>query len=251
MNYKINDAHIHLGNSSIINQKLLVKDIENFRTKYNIDNIMLMSLDKDIDKNNKKIIELSKKSKHIHGLYWIQKNRINEDIKILEQEIGNGLVGVKFHGVFENQKVSAKIYEPIMKVLSDKKAILLVHCGRFKDGSPLSNSSFVHAIKVAKKFENIKIILAHMGGNDTSVVRKALDAAKNIPNAYFDTSGISTPFRVELGVKAIGAKRIIFGSDFPWCSLRGMYYGVEDAMISDNAKSLILNKNFLNILPKN
>jgi uncharacterized protein len=248
MNYKINDAHVHLGHSSVINQKLLVKDIKNFRKSYKIDNIMLMSLDKDIDKNNKTIIKLSKKFEYIHGLYWIQKNRIEEDIHILEKEIGNGLVGVKFHGVFENEKVSAKIYEPIMKVLSEKKAILLIHCGRFKDGSPQSNSSFVHALKIAKKFNKIKVILAHMGGNDTSVVKKAITAAKDIPNAYFDTSGISTPFRVEFGVKTIGAKRIIFGSDFPWCSLRGMYYGVEDALISDNAKSLILYKNFLRIL---
>jgi len=249
MNYKINDAHVHLGYSSIINQKLLIKDIKNFRSKYNIDNLMLMSLDKDINKNNKTIIELSKKSEYIHGLYWIQKTRIKKDVQILEKEISNGLVGVKFHGVFENQKVSAKIYEPVMEVLADKKAILLIHCGRFKDGSPLSNSSYVHALKIAKKFSKIKVILAHMGGNDTSVVKKAITAAKDIPNAYFDTSGISTPFRVELGVKTIGAKRIIFGSDFPWCSLRGMYYGVEDALISENAKSLILYKNFLKILP--
>ena len=248
---KINDIHVHLGNSSIISQKLVVKDIKNFRRKYNIDNMMLFTLDRNIDKNNKKIIELSKKFEYIHGLYWIQKNRIKEDVKILEKELGNGLVGVKFHGVFEKQKVSAKIYEPIMKVLDKKNAILLIHCGRFKDGSPLSNSSFIHALTVAKKFQNIKVILAHMGGNDTSVVRKALEAAKEIPNAYFDTSGISTPFRVELGVKKVGANRIIFGSDFPWCSFRGMYYGVEDALISERSKSLILNKNFLRLISKN
>ncbi|WP_299290916.1 amidohydrolase family protein [Nitrosopumilus sp.] len=251
MKLKVNDVHVHLGSSSIINQKLLVKDIKNFRKKYNIDNIMLFTLDRDIDKNNKKVIELAKKYEYVHGLYWIQKTRIKEDVKILEQELGNGLVGVKFHGVFEKEKVSAKIYEPIMKVLDKKKAILLIHCGRFKDGSPLSNSSFVHGLTVAKKFQNIKVILAHMGGNDTSVVRKALESAKNIPNAYFDTSGISTPFRVELGIKKVGPKRIIFGSDFPWCSFRGMFYGVEDALISKHAKSLILNKNFLRLISKN
>jgi len=248
MNYKINDVHVHLGYSSIINQKLLIKDIRNFRSKFNIDNFMLMSLDVDMNKNNKTIMELSKKSEYIHGLYWVQKTRIKEDVQILEKEIGNGLVGVKFHGVFENQKVSAKIYEPIMELLADKKAILLIHCGRFKDGSPLSNSSYVHALKIAKKFHKIKVILAHMGGNDTCVVKKAIKAAKNIPNAYFDTSGISTPYRVELGVKMVGAERIIFGSDFPWCSHRSMYYGVEDALISKNAKSLILHKNFLKLL---
>lgn len=248
MREKVNDVHVHLGKSSIINQQLLVKEICNFRTKFNIDNFMLMSLDVDISQNNKKIIELAKKHEYIHGLYWIQKSKIGQDVKILEKEIGNSLVGVKFHGVFENQKVTAKIYEPIFEVLEDKKVVLLIHCGRYKDGSPLSNSSFIHALKIAKKFHKIKVILAHMGGNDTSVVKKAINAAKNISNAYFDTSGISTPFRVEYGVKVIGAERILFGSDFPWCSHRSMYYGVEDAMISKKAKELILRKNFLKII---
>lgn len=209
---------------------------------------MLMSLDVDIDQNNKKIIELAKKHKYIHGLYWIQKSKIKEGIKILEKEIGNSLVGVKFHGVFENQRVTAKFYKPIWDLLADKKAVLLIHCGRFKDGSPLSNSSYIHALQIAKKFPKIKVILAHMGGNDTSVVKKAINAAENISNAYFDTSGISTPFRVEYGVKVIGAERIVFGSDFPWCSHRAMYYGVEDALISKNAKALILRKNFLKLI---
>lgn len=245
---KINDVHVHLGKSSIINQKLLLSGIQNFKTKYNLENFMLMSLDMNIDQNNKKIIELSKKHKYIHGLYWVQKSRIKKDVKILEKEIGKSLVGVKFHSVFENQKVTAKVYKPILKLLSEKNAILLIHCGRFKDGDPISNSSFIHALKIAKEFPKIKVILAHMGGNDTNVVKKAINAAKNISNAYFDTSGISTPYRIEYGVKVIGAKRIVFGSDFPWCSHKGMYYGVVDALISKKEKVLILRENFVTLI---
>jgi uncharacterized protein len=248
MMLKINDAHVHLGRSSIINQKLLVKDLDEFRKKNNIDSFMLMTLDSDIDKNNKIIIKLAKKFNYIRGLYWIQKTRILQDLEILEKELGNGIVGVKFHGVFENQKVTSPIYTPIMKLLNKKNAVLLIHCGRFKDGSPKSNSSFVHGINIAKKFPQIKVVLAHMGGNDTSVVKKAIAASKEIPNVYFDTSGISTPYRVEFAVKEIGSKRILFGSDFPWCSLKGMYYGVYDALISKKDKELIFNKNFRNLL---
>ena len=248
MTMKINDVHVHLGKSSIINQKLLSTGISTFKKKYNIDQFMLFTLDVDIDKNNKKIISLSKKYSYIHGLYWIQKTQIKKDLEILQKELGKSIVGVKFHGVFENQRVSSPIYKPIMKLLNEKKSVLLVHCGRFKDGSPASNSSFVHALNIAKKYPQIKVILAHMGGNDTSVVKKAINASKDVPNAFFDTSGISTPYRVEYAVKIIGAKRILFGSDFPWCSHNGMFYGVYDALISKKDKELIFQKNFLNLI---
>jgi len=245
---KVNDIHVHMGPSSIINQKLYADDLLDFRKNYNIDHIGLMTLDVDIDKNNLKIIELSKTHNFIHGLFWIQKSRIQRDVEILHKEIGNGLVGVKFHGVFENLSINAAPYIPILEVLNEKKAVLLIHCGRYKDGHPDSNSSYVHGLDVAEKYPQIRVILAHMGGNDTSVVKKAITASENISNVSFDTSGISTPYRVEYAVEKIGAERILFGSDFPWCSFRGMYFGVEDALIDKKEKDLILRKNFLKII---
>lgn len=250
MQRKVNDVHIHVGDSSIINQKMSPDEIPHYREKLGIDHLMIFSLDVDIEENNQKVIELSKNNDFIHGLIWVQHSRIDDDVEILKNELGRGIVGVKFHGVFENKPVSDVVYEPILNVLNEKSAILLIHCGRFKDGSPESNSSYVHALDVAKKFPNIKVILAHMGGNDTSVVKKAITAAKDIPNAFFDTSGISTPYRVEYAVEQIGPERILFGSDFPWCSFRSMYWGVEDALISEDDKELIFVKNFLKLVSK-
>ena len=248
MKRTINDAHVHLGKSSIINNFLSEDGVLNFREKYQVDNFFLMSLDLGIEHNNKKIIELSHKHEFVHGLYWIQKSMIQKDLSTLNNELGNGTVGVKFHGVFEKLPVTSDVYTPVMELLSDKQAILLVHCGRYKDGDPGSNSSYVHALEIAKKYPKIKVILAHMGGNDTSVVKKAVTAARDISNTFLDTSGISTPYRVEYAVDILGAERILFGSDFPWCSIRSMYYGVEDALIDDQLKELIMYENFSQIL---
>ena len=111
-----------------------------------------------------------------------------------------------------------------------------------------SNTSYLYGLKVAKKFPNIKIILAHMGGNDTSIVKKAVHDAKDMNNVYFDTSGISTPYRVEYAIDVIGSKRIIFGSDYPWCSFRGNFYNIEDSLLNKKEKENILYKNFLTLI---
>ena len=245
---KVNDVHIHVGESSMIKRQLPADEIFHYREEFGLDHMMIFTLDVDIDKNNEKIIELSKKHNFLHGLYWIKNSRINEDLEILSKEIGSGIVGVKFHGVFEKKSVADPVYEPVLELLDKKRSTLLVHCGRFKDGSPESNSSYIHALEIAKKYSKIKVIFGHMGGNDTGIVKAAVTAAKNLPNTFFETSGITTPFRVEYAVDVIGPERVLFGSDFPWCSFRSMYYGVEDALISEEDKEMIFTKNFLNLL---
>lgn len=244
----INDVHVHLGWSGGINNYLDPDKLDDFIAKNGIEQIALIPFERDTCIFNTKIMNLAKRNKRMHGLYWIQKGRIPEDLKVLESEIGDGFVGVKFHGSFENLPVSAEVYQPVMHMLNEKNAILLIHCGRYKDGAPESNTSFLHGLDVAKKFPNIRIILAHMGGNDTSVVKRAVAAAAPLKNVHFDISGTSTPYRIEHAVEVIGAERILFGSDYPWCSFKAMYYNVEDALITDSAKHAILRDNFVRLV---
>ncbi|KAF6245814.1 amidohydrolase family protein [Nitrosopumilus sp. b2] len=247
-NRKVCDVHVHLGRSNGINHTLHLDQIDNFIEKFGIEKLMLFPFELDTSESNEKIKKLTKINNRIHGLYWIQKKQIETDVKNLNQNIGDGYEGVKFHGTYEDLPVSDDIYRPILEVLNDKEAILLVHTGRFKDGDISSNTSYLHAVNVAKKYSKIKVILAHMGGNDTSIVKNALDASKNIKNIWFETSGITTPFRIEMAVEKIGAERILFGSDAPWCSFRSIFYGVEDSLLDEKIKNQIFYENFMNLL---
>ncbi len=245
---QVNDFHVHLGKSAGIYRPLPLDQIIPYIERYNIQNIALMPFELDTDIDNQNIIKLSKKYNSIHGLFWIQKNRVQEDFNILRKELNDSLIGVKFHGSFEKISVTNEVYSPIMELLNDKNSVLLIHCGRFKDGHFDSVTSYKHAIELAKKYPKIKVVLAHMGGNDTSIVKKAVTAATSLSNVFFDTSGISTPYRVEYAVKALGPHRIIFGSDYPWCSFRGNYYNIEDSLLDEKTKHCIFYENFINLI---
>ena len=88
-----------------------------------------------------------------------------------------------------------------------------------------------------------------MGGTDTTICKKAIYESREHENIYFDTSGITTPYIIEYACDNIGPKRILFGSDIPWCSFKAMYYTIEDAMIPRVYKDDILYHN-LNRLVK-
>ncbi len=245
---KLCDAHVHLGRSAGIYHTLHDNEISEFISKNGIENLLLMPFELDVDKSNEKIHNLSKSHREIHGLYWIQKQHVGRDAKNISELLGDGIVGAKFHGTYENLPISNGIYKPVLDVLNDKEALLLVHTGRYKDGDISSNTSFHHAIQIAQQYTKIKVIMGHMGGNDTSIVKQALEASINIPNIWFETSGITTPYRVEKGVDILGPNRILFGSDSPWCSFRSMFYGVEDTLLDEKIKHRIFYENFMKLL---
>lgn len=247
----INDAHVHLGKSSGIYRSLSTEDVLKLRDKHKIKNLMLMSFEHNVEVNNKKIIELSRRYPFIFGLFRIQKSPLAQSAKILEKLLANSrIAGVKFHGSYENTPVSSPIYGSIMEVLNERESILLVHTGRYKDASLESNTSYLHAIQIARAYPKIKVIFAHMGGSDTTIIKRALQDSKDISNIYFDTSGITTPYAIEYAVRIIDVKRILFGSDEPWCSFMSMYYNVADAEISQDHKEMILSENFNDLLMK-
>ena len=242
--YAINDIHVHLGRSDGINNFFEPSSLDHFISKNKIDEIALIPFEKNTCTYNQKIIKLSRENKRIHGFYWINKNQIKDDLRILKDAVNDVLLGVKFHGSYENMPVSAKVYRPVMQMLNERQAILLIHCGRYRDGSAESNTSFLHGLQVAREFPRIKVVLAHMGGNDTEISKRAAIAASELNNVYFDTSGTSTPYRIEYAVKVLGKDRVIFGSDYPWCSFRAMYYNVADSLLDETTKHAILHGNF-------
>ncbi len=240
----INDVHVHLGWSDSINNFLDPSKLGDFIEKNGIDEVGLIPFEKDTGLYNRKIMALARENRRIHGFYWVRRGRIGNDLKDLESGIGDGLIGAKFHGSYEGRPVSDAGYAPVMDMLDEKRAVLLVHCGRYMDGSRESNTSFLHGLEVARRFPGIRVVLAHMGGNDTAIVRRAVAAAEGLGNVYFDTSGTSTPYRIEHAVEVLGRERVLFGSDFPWCSFNAMRSNVEDALLDERSKHAILHGNF-------
>lgn len=197
--------------------------------------MLLFSTDQNIETNNECIRTLSKEFDFIYGLQWIHRN---SDI-----QLDNKIIGCKFHGAYLGTPIS-KEYWRTLEYLAREEAILMVHCGRYKEGAEESNTSYLHALEVAKMYGGIKVIMAHMGGTDTNVCKKAIIDSRDYDNVYFDTSGITTPYIIEYAVKQIPSTRIMFGSDAPWCSFRAMYYTTMDASIPEQDKENIMYNSF-------
>jgi predicted TIM-barrel fold metal-dependent hydrolase len=111
---------------------------------------------------------------------------------------------------------------------------------------------------LAHAFPGVCILVAHMGGNNESYLRCALDLARDHRNVFLTTSGTTTAF-VEFAVDEVGAERLIFGSDWsPKTVLKARRAGtnpqaiairtVEKAAIRPYQKASILGENVVELL---
>lgn len=94
---------------------------------------------------------------------------------------------------------------PLAEICRNRNAPILVKTGFHPCESLLY-------LPLAQAFPDVNIILGHMGGR---LVIDAVITAQRSPNVYLETSG-QMPGYILNAVRAVGASRVIFGTDIPF-----------------------------------
>ncbi len=102
--------------------------------------------------------------------------------------------------------------------------------------------------KMVKEHPHLRFVMAHPGEKKRFMA--AVDAMKQYGNFYLDLSG-GNIFRYGMlteGVRAVGAERFLFGTDYPICTPLAYVSAVEYEPITDAAKELIFSGNAKRLL---
>jgi len=136
----------------------------------------------------------------------------SEDIEAdVDEIISLGLKGVKLHPDIQQFKIDdyrmLKIYE-----LCEGRLPLLVHTGDHR--YDLSNPN--RLMPILDIYKNLTVIGAHFGG--WSIWEEATEKLCSYKNFYVDCSSslyALSPQKAKELIKAYGAKRVLFGTDYP------------------------------------
>ena len=245
--YEISDAHVHYGECSLIGAEVDFHDLGRFLDGNRLQRILVSPLDIDVLRYNELLPDLIIMEERLYGLArveyrpWlspgVQLDLVEEDLR------RERLVGVKFHPSFDRRPVTCGAYDMIFDFLEEHHLLALIHCGRWRE---VSNYRF--ALEVAEAHPDLKVILAHMGGNELALSLGAIEAARGLENVYLDTSNCRIPHVIETAVKALGDRRILLGSDYPWGSLKANAWTVLDSEIPEASKRRILSGNLKELL---
>ena len=177
------------------------------------------------------------------GFAYVSPKYVDESLKEIERCIANGpMVGIK---LWVSQKCEDKKIDPIIKRCGELKAVIFQHSWYKTTGNYAGESTPEDVAKLAKRHPKIPIICGHTGGNWELGIR-AVRSAKNV------TIGIAgcdpTAGFVEMAVRELGPKRIVYGSDAGGRSFASQLAKVQGADIPAAHKKLILGENIKQML---
>lgn len=167
----------------------------------------------------------------------------------LEKLKSAGIKGVKFHPEYQEFAIEEARMEKIYQTCSDLGLIVLFHAG-YDIGYPDSARCLPeNAAKIARKFPDLTIVLAHLGGwRNWDEVETHL---MGIDNVYLDTSflkGYLEPEQCARIIRRHGADHILLGSDCPWQTTQDAISYLEGLGLSREEKELIFSQNAVRIL---
>ena len=171
----------------------------------------------------------------------------DETIPELERAFDQlGFKYMKIYPTYYTKPVDDPSYDLIFEWANKRGIVIMCHSSNVGDWDTLTTPT--KFIGLAKRFRNIKWLLAHSGNSMRGQIL-AVEAAKECPNIYLE---ICTSFAeagtIEFLVSGAGEDRVLFGSDLPLMDPRYQLGRVVTADISETAKKKILGLNAKKLL---
>lgn len=160
-----------------------------------------------------------------------------------------GLYGIKLHPDYQSFMVDDPKLDDIYEHIAETGLPVIFHAG-FDCMSPeLIHCPPERTAKMLKRHPDMKVILAHLGGND--MWQDVYDMLAGMDGElYFDTS-FTAACPDELMKKIIdrhGCQRILLGSDCPWESTQKMIEKILRLNLSDDEREAVLGLNAARLL---
>lgn len=157
----------------------------------------------------------------------------------IENIISLGLKGVKIHPDFQCAAADDPRYMRIYEMCEGRLPVL-IHCGDYR--KDYSNPGRI--LRVIESFQSLTVVGAHFGG--WSVWDEAEKLLPGHGNFYVDcssTCGYTGRERFASLIKAYGADRVLFGTDYPMWTPREELENLLSIGLGDDEIALITHKN--------
>ena len=186
---------------------------------------------------------------------------IHPDGENIRQEIKRlasaGIRGLKIHPAYQGVDADDLRFLRILEAAGEEDLCVVAHAGDdigFPGAKQSAPEKFAHALE---EVEAVKLILAHMGGwKNWDRVAPLFANSSVMLDTSFSLGEIPYPEEVSEEekallsdeafcnlVRAVGADRILFGTDSPWTGQRESLKAIQALPLTQDEKQMILGKN--------
>lgn len=160
----------------------------------------------------------------------------------LERGLDNGALGIK---LWISCWADHHAVDPIAERAIELGLPVLQHAWHKITGNYPGESDPLHVATLGRRYPELKLVMAHFGGDWRYGVR----AVRDVANVIGDTSGsMMEDGLVEGWVAETGAERLLWGTDMPGADLLLTLSKVRDSDLPADQKALILGGNAAKLL---
>lgn len=186
--------------------------------------------------------------KLLMGMIQLNANDVQVSLDALNRWLRDGpMRGVYFTGSGPGAVAcSHRNMMPLVERIAELGGVIMQHTW-FKTGGKTApgQSTPSELAELAARFPEQQFLCAHAGGE----WQKGIRAVRGQENILVETSGFdATAGFIEMAVRELGAKRIVFGSHLPSRSLGTELGKIVGAEISETDKQRILGQNYRELL---
>jgi len=242
------DSHVHIGLTEKLNRSFTFESYIDLMNKCLVAKSVVMpnlsSVTKTSVLNNifiEEYYKLTDEQRNRFLPFLVIDPNDNETYYQIDEHI---IYGAKYHPSISTMQINKPPLKRFLEKLEVMQIPLLVHCGRN------AKSHVMFVIECAEIYPHLNFIAAHMGGNASDLVAEAIEliCQYKLDNLYLDTSAVKVPWLIEEGVRKIGVKKILFGSDEPYSDLRIGKYSIELCNLTQDEKNDIFFNNVIELL---
>lgn len=233
------DFHCHVGKHKNGYESLSFEELKKSMDKWGIDKSVVFAFHNTKESMIRQSLDILEKSKEcdwvIPFVRFDPKETSKEELK---EWLDMGFKGVKLHPHMENFDPLDSQYFWVYEICKERNIPVLLHAGKQND--------FCDPIKifgVAKRFPDLKVILAHFFVSDYEI-----SEAKNYPNFYVDTSIRSGSLKRNHIINREGFKNLLFASDAPYDSPGVALLKIREAGLDKEDEDMILSGNAMEVL---
>ncbi|MDR3637892.1 MAG: amidohydrolase family protein [Isosphaeraceae bacterium] len=198
----------------------------------------------DLRKQNDQVLQaLSHWHHRAFGFVYVSPKHVEASLHEIDRCVRDGpMVGLKLWVAARCDSAEA---DALVRRAAELRAVIFQHTWIKTQGNLPGESTPTDLAALAKRHPDAAIICGHTGGQWEIGIR----AVRETPNVTIDLAGSDpTAGLVEMAVRELGARRILYGSDAPGRSFASQLAKVYGADVTDEARRLILGENLQRLL---
>lgn len=233
---KIIDVHGHYGSWPFVAYPETPDRIRQVMNRYDIALCIVSSalaVTYDFRQGNREVAGLLETEPGLRGYVVVNPNYLEESVQEAEHYLPlPHFVGFKMHCVYTEAAINDTRALRLLQELAQFEVPWLVH---------VPAGQLAGLADAARRFPTTTFVLAHMGG---AAWHQGIQIACEIPNVYLElNSGFAEMDRVGEAVAAVGAERVLFGSDLTLHDPGFVLGLVYDADLTEDQRRAILHDN--------